>query len=276
MTFFTSRSRRLPAVAGRVALCIVALACRSGSPSQPVLRPVEDSRAPTARRADLEAMAAQAEQAAANTTGDAALRTRKQAEAEMLRARLRDGDFNVGDRIYVEMRGGQEPFADTVTVRPGRVISLPDMPDISLQGVLRSELQDHLTREVARYIRNPDVHARTFIRVAVLGAIGKQGFYTFPADMLFTEAIMQAGGPREDSNLEDVEIRRSERVVLAKEDLRRAMQEGWTLDQMSLRAGDEVVVGQERNTDWWRVLRIASMGLSVVFLTIRAIDLFKN
>jgi hypothetical protein len=117
-------------------------------------------------------MAAQAEQTVASAS-DAGLRTRKQAEAEMLRARLRDGDFNVGDRIYVEMRGGQQPFADSVTVRPGRVISLPDMPDIPLQGVLRSELQDHLTREVGRYIRNPDVRARTFIRVAVLGAIGK-------------------------------------------------------------------------------------------------------
>jgi protein involved in polysaccharide export with SLBB domain len=221
-------------------------------------------------------MVAQAEQAAANAAGDAGLRTRKQAEAEMLRSRLRDGDFNVGDRIYVEMRGGQEPFADTVTVRPGRVISLPDMPDISLQGVLRSELQDHLTREVGRYIRNPDVRARTFIRVAVLGAIGKQGFYTFPADMLFTDAIMQAGGPREDTNLEDVQVRRSTRVVLAKEDSQQAIREGWTLDQMSLRAGDEVLVGEKHEINWWRALRVASIGLSVTFLVIRLVGYFKD
>jgi protein involved in polysaccharide export with SLBB domain len=220
-------------------------------------------------------MAAQAEQTVASAS-DAGLRTRKQAEAEMLRTRLRDGDFNVGDRIYVEMRGGQQPFADTVTVRPGRVLSLPDMPDIPLQGVLRSELQDHLTREVARYIRNPDVRARTFIRVAVLGAIGKQGFYTFPADMLFTDAIMQAGGPREDTNLEDVEIRRTTRVVLAKEESQRAIREGWTLDQMSLRAGDEVVVGEKRDVNWWRLLRIASIAISTTFAVIRLIDLFKD
>jgi protein involved in polysaccharide export with SLBB domain len=220
-------------------------------------------------------MAAQAEQTVASAS-DAGLRTRKQAEAEMLRTRLRDGDFNVGDRIYVEMRGGQEPFADTVAVRPGRVISLPDMPDIPLQGVLRSELQDHLTREVGRYIRNPDVRAQTFIRVALLGAIGKQGFYTFPADMLFTDAIMQAGGPREDTDLEDVEIRRTARVVLPKEESLRAIREGWTLDQMSLRAGDEVVVGEKREVNWWRVFRITSIAISATFAVIRLIDLFRD
>src|ERR671939_1974922 len=107
MTVSTLKSRRWTAVAGRVALCIVALACRGSAATQPVPRPADDSRTPTAQRAELEAMARQAEQTVA-TASDAGLRTRKQAEAEMLRARLRDGDFNVGDRIYVEMRGGQE------------------------------------------------------------------------------------------------------------------------------------------------------------------------
>jgi protein involved in polysaccharide export with SLBB domain len=212
-------------------------------------------------------MAKAAEHAAQNAGTDAEARSRKQAEATALRDRLRDGDFNVGDRIYLELRGGQEPFADTVVVRPGRVISLPNMPDISLQGVLRSELQGYLEREVARYIRSPEVRAQTYIRVSLGGpGVDKQGFYNFPSEMLFTDAIMQAGGLSPSSDVNDIQVKRGKEVVLAKNDSRRAIRDGWTLDQMSLRGGDQIVIGSRQGFDWWRTFRIVTLVLSSVLL----------
>jgi hypothetical protein len=173
------------------------------------------SQPPSAQRAELDSAARRAEEEASRAGGDAGLRSRKQAEASALRERLRDGDFGVGERIYVEMRGAEVPFADTVTVRAGRVITIATLPEISLRGVLRSELQSHLTREIGRYVRDPKVTATSWVRVSVLGAIGQQGFYAFPADILLTDALMRAGGMREDTNLDKIKIKRGGREVVS-------------------------------------------------------------
>lgn len=227
------------------------------------------SRPVSAQRAALDSAARAAEQEAARAGADAGLRSRKQAEASALHERLRDGDFGVGERIYVEMRGAEEPFADTVTVRAGRMITVGTLPEISLQGVLRTELQDHLTREIGRYVRDPKVTATSWVRVSVLGAIGQQGFYAFPADILLTDALMRAGGMREDTNLDKITVKRGTREVVSEEEARLAIREGRTLDQLDVRAGDEITVGEKRQIRWQTVLRTVSIGVSLIFLVIR-------
>jgi protein involved in polysaccharide export with SLBB domain len=167
------------------------------------------------------------------------------------------------------MRGAEVPFADTVTVRAGRVITIGTLPEISLRGVLRSELQSHLTREIGRYVRDPKVTATSWVRVSVLGAIGQQGFYAFPADILLTDALMRAGGMREDTNLDKIKIKRGGREVVSEEEARLAIREGRTLDQLDVRAGDEITVGNKRNVNWQTVLRTVSIGVSLIFLVVR-------
>ena len=80
------------------------------------------------------------------------------AERLMLQDRLANGDFQVGDRIALIVL--QDPtLTDTFTVKEGRTITLPNIPDISLHGVLRSEVQDYLTAELGKYLREPTVEA---------------------------------------------------------------------------------------------------------------------
>src|SRR5919112_3875509 len=101
MTISTFSSRLRAAAAGEVALFIVALAFAVPAQAQQGGDPVADStRSAQAQRADLDSMARAAELVARNAGSDAALRTRKLAEAEAIRTRLRDGDFSVGDRIF--------------------------------------------------------------------------------------------------------------------------------------------------------------------------------
>ena len=228
-----------------------------------------------AQRAELEAAAVRAEQEAAQAGGNAGVRSRKQAEASALRERLRDGDFRVGDRIYVEMRGAEQPFVDTVTVRAGQTVSIAPLPEISLHGVLRSELEAHLKKEIARYVREPQVTAISFVRVSVLGAVGQQGFYTFPADILLTDALMQSGGITPKSDLDRIEVKRGTREIIAEEEARRAIRDGRTLDQLDIRAGDEITVGENRKTNWYTVFRTAGIALGLV-LTIVTIGDRRN
>jgi hypothetical protein len=233
-----------------------------GSSAQPV----------AAQRAELELAAQRAEQEAAQPGADAGTRSRKEAVANALRERLREGDFGVGERIFVEMRGAEVPFADTVTVRAGKVITIGTLPEISLHGVLRSELQGHLTREIGRYVRDPKVTATSWVRVSVLGSVGQQGFYAFPADILLTDALMRSGGMREDTDLNKITIKRAGREVVSKDEARLAIREGRTLDQLDVRAGDEITVGQKRQVRWALVLRTVTVLLTVFFLIQRLTD----
>jgi protein involved in polysaccharide export with SLBB domain len=244
-------------------LLVTATACASsrGSSVLPVQPPMSDSMRAGPSRAELEAMAAQADRDAQAAT-DPDVKRQKQAEAASLHDRLTNGDFHAGDRIALVVRG-DSTLTDTVTVRGGRVIQLPNLPDISLQGVLHSELDPYLTKELAKYLRNPEVRAQSLIQIAVLGPVGKPGFYNLPTDLTLTDAIMLAGGPGQQSNVNDTRIVRSNKEVYGSEAVQRAFTSGTTLDQMSLRAGDQIVVGEKGKKDWLRILQVVSLAAGI-------------
>ncbi len=159
----------------------------------------------------------------------------------MIRARLEGGDLQVGDQIEISVVG-QAAFSDTFVVASGRVLSLPGLPDIPLQGVLRSEAQEYLTKQLSRYIREPQVRVRTKIRLSVYGSVGRPGYLQIPADLRADDAIMAAGGPALDADLKKIFVRRGTTEIWPPEALLEAMRQGLTLDQLNLRAGDELVL----------------------------------
>ena len=233
--------------------------------------PANDSARAGPTRATLQAQLEQDERDA-KAASSADVRADKAAEAERIRARLRDGDFQVGDRIAIQIRG-DTAITDTVTVRAGRVIQLRNLPDISLQGVLHSELDGYLTKQVGLYVKHPDVQATSLVQLAVLGPVGRPGFYSVPIDMTLTDLIMLAGGPGAGSNINKTEVKRDNKVAYKEAAVRRALAGGMTLDQMNLRAGDQIIVGEGGRTDWLRVVQIGSiaagLALSIYAITHR-------
>ncbi len=192
-------------------------------------------------RKDLSDLLAKYEQAAQSDAYSSSLRAQAARDAALIRQRLKEGDFHVGDRIYLSVQG-EEALTDTFTVAGGSVIRLPVIGDISLQGVLRSELEDYLTNQLARFIKEPRVSTQSLMRVAVLGQVGRPGFYVLPSTTLITEALMAAGGPRDDAKIDDLKIERADDVIWDGEPLQTAMTQGRTLDQMNLQAGDQIVI----------------------------------
>jgi protein involved in polysaccharide export with SLBB domain len=192
-------------------------------------------------RADLEDLLARFEQTATSSAYSSTLRAQARAEAALIRQRLEEGDIRVGDRILLVVEG-HEQLTDTFTVVAGRAIVLPDIGEVPLTGVLRSELQQHMTEQIRRFIRNPVVHARSLIRLEILGAVGTPGFFTIPSDMLITDALMIAGGPAGNAQMDRIRIERGRDVIWAGDRLREAVIEGRTLDQLSVRAGDSIHV----------------------------------
>src|SRR5437879_9398832 len=110
-------------------------------------------RVALAGRHDLDSLAAVAAKQAADPTRDQAERARNSSTASAIRARLQEGDFRVGDRIVVFVRG-DTALSNTFLVREGVVLKLPSLPDISLMGVLRSEAEGRIRQTIATYLRD--------------------------------------------------------------------------------------------------------------------------
>ncbi len=201
--------------------------------------PIENSDGLQASRQDLTTLLAELEQAA--RAGNREERQVAEARAARVRQRLDQGDFRAGDQINLEVRGEPNLSGDYV-VEPGPSLVLPDVGDVSLAGVLRSELQDHLRRELGRVLQNPNVRTRTMIRLGIIGEVGSPGFFAIPASAVLEDAVMTAGGPTRQANLNRIRIERSGEVVWKDDPLQEAMLEAQTLDQLNLQAGDRIVI----------------------------------
>ena len=178
-------------------------------------------------------------------------------EAWLLRQRLEKGDFQDGDRIVFALEGNAlmpkdfPGIPDTLTVRAGRRLQFPRMADLSLDGVLRSELNDKLTEHFAIYFRSPSVRSTPLLRIAVLGTVGKPGYVYTLADAPLSDLIMQAGGPSSNANMAGIQIRRGADVIWNDQDTRAALADGMSLDRLHLRAGDEVFIPGQRDISWF-------------------------
>lgn len=200
-----------------------------------------DVRGPELTREELGELLTRLEEAANAPGYSREIRNQAAREASYVRERLESGDFRVGDRIVLQVRG-EPQLSDTLTVTGSQTLDLPEIGPVSLAGVLRSELQGYLTETLGQYLREPDVRASALIRIAVLGAVGNPGFFTLPASALLEDALMRAGGPGGTADLGDLRVQRGDETVWEGELLQRAMVEGRTLDQLSLQAGDRIIV----------------------------------
>jgi protein involved in polysaccharide export with SLBB domain len=210
-----------------------------------------------ATRKELEGQAQRLEQLMQSGAADGQQRSEARAQVAAMRARLTDGDFQVGDRIALavervsqqaERTGPTDPgsveqqLCDTFTVGSGKELTLPVIGVVALRGVLRSELEQRLSREIAGFIREPVVHARPLIRLSVQGGVARPGYYSLPADAVLSDALMAAGGPAPEAKITKLRIERNGKPIWQGDLLRQAIAEGRTLDEMSLRAGDQFVI----------------------------------
>lgn len=216
-------------------------------------------------RDSLQSLLATYERSAGSGRLDPQMRARARYESELIRQRLSQGDFQVGDRVMLRVEG-EEALTDTFRVNSAVALDLPSIGETSVRGLLRSELEPHLREYVGRFIRNPVVRAQPLIRVSVLGDVGAPGFYVLPADVLVTDALMTAGGPTRSSELTDVRIERGGEEIWGGEPLQTAIIEGRTLDQLSLQAGDRIVVPEDKGPAYTRILAGLGAISSVAYL----------
>lgn len=178
--------------------------------------------------------------------------------ALQIKTRLSEGDFRRGDRIALMVQA-ESTLTDTFTVSSGPELILPPPTtgSLSLEGVLRSELQDKLAAYIGRFRNNPMVRAQPLLRIAVQGEVANGGIYAVSADAQLADALMAAGGTTEFAKANHVAIARNGTTF-------------WTgtafdtdLDALGLRDGDQIVVGSTRPGKGMDALRVTALIISI-------------
>src|ERR1041385_327031 len=96
-----------------------------------------DASRPGITRAALEELKSRYENAAESPAYSTNLRARARLQADVIKTRLAEGDFQAGDRVAISV-DGQESMTNTFDVGNGRLLLLPGVGNVSLNGVLRS------------------------------------------------------------------------------------------------------------------------------------------
>ena len=175
-------------------------------------------------------------------------------------ARASHGEFEQGDQILLEVEGDTQ-FTHAFTVGPGPAMTLPVIGAIPLGGVRRAEVETYLTQQVARYVKNPIVHAKVLVRIGVLGEVEHPGFYSVPSGAVVSDALMAASGPTKDANFGSAHIERDGNALYEGRAFQEAMTQGMTVDAMGLRAGDRIVVPRRNDTE--RTVRIIGVLITI-------------
>jgi protein involved in polysaccharide export with SLBB domain len=265
---------------GFVALGLVMLALPSPGASQSVISQADSAaRRLMARRDELNALAQILDSVAEAPSTGVGDRNAARPLAARIRARLEAGDFQAGDRVVVRAptgvgdtfattnaparTAGDLGIADTFPVQFGPALVLPSIGEIPLRGVLRSELEDQVTRYVSRLVRDPEVHARALMRLSVQGEVAKPGYYSVLPESPLADLVTAAGGYTTNAKLDQLKIQRGDVTILEKERLRLLMAQGTTLDAAGIRPGDELIVPKKKNTDVLEGFRLAAVLLGI-------------
>jgi hypothetical protein len=220
-------------------------------------------------REELQAALDEIQRGLASTAYSASLKAAKQAEADVIRNRLEEGDFRAGDEIKVTVL--LEPGLSAVyTVTSSRTIVLPGNTEISVRKVLRSEIQAYLTTELKRVVNDPSVTAESSVRISIFGGVGHPGFYNAPANMLLSSVIQTiGGGPANNYQPKKSQIIRNGIVVVDGPEFSDALFKGRTLDQLNIQAGDVIQVAiKPASALFWRIVGGLTAVSGVIYLLI--------
>ncbi len=226
-----------------------------------------------ATRAELTARVADLQGQQSSARGASLGRLRREWSA--IQQRLQTGDFRVGDRFVVSVRM-DSVRTDTVLVRDSLRVLVLNLPEVSVAGVLRSELETHINAHVARFVRNASVRTSVLTRVSVLGAVLRPGFYYAAPDRPVSDLLMLAGGPLPDAKTDQFEATRGATKLVDSKAAKRIVKDGSTLEEVDIQSGDEVRFAQRRKVNWGLVVQLAFVASSLFFAALQFIQWYYS
>jgi hypothetical protein len=195
-------------------------------------------------------------------------------EAFVLRSRLSEGDFSVGDAVIIQYEGpvfGPSALRrDSLIVQAGKTLVLgAPMGDLGLTGVLRFELEDSVRARLNKYYKEQSVRVTPLIRLSISGGARNTGFYQFRTDALLSDVTMRAGGATAPGTVEEITIKRGDKVIWGASDVQTALTGGMTISGLDLQAGDDIVFAQAPTNLWKSIWPYTTSALGLILLILR-------
>jgi len=126
--------------------------------------------------------------------------------------------IGAGDTLEITLWEGTKPIKEEILVRANGKISFGFVEDLPVNGLTPSQLDARLTADLKQYVKKSriDVVVKKYNSkfVQVLGAVlyngpgTGPGLYKLHGKSTVLEVISRAGGPAQNANLNDVQIRR--------------------------------------------------------------------
>ena len=192
-------------------------------------------------------------------------RTAAERSIQAIGRRLRDGDVYPGDVVQLSVVG-EERWTLPHTVTPQRTLALEAIDPIDVSGVLHSELEESIARQLSRYLRDPRVQVDVLKRIGVTGQVARPGFYTITGSALVSEAVMLAGGPGGNANVDKIRFRR---LGADLEVPNNVVWQSMSLDDLGVQSGDEMFIPQSGSAFGRFALAALGVALSLTFLAVR-------
>ena len=97
-----------------------------------------------------------------------------------------------------------------------------------------------------------------------MGAVNKPGYYQLPADIAMADAIMIAGGPTQNADVSRTQMKRGTDVLYSSALLGQEVAKGATLDQLNIRPGDQIEIGERHKTNWGMIASIVGITAGLI------------
>ncbi|MFV1988051.1 MAG: polysaccharide biosynthesis/export family protein [Gemmatimonadota bacterium] len=179
--------------------------------------------------------------------------------------RLRGGDVHPGDVVQLRV-SGEDRWTSDHTVTPLQNLALEAIDPVDVSDVLYSELEEKISLQLARYLRDPRVEVLVLKRIGVTGFVARPGFYTIDGSSLVSDAVMLAGGPGSGSNVSTIQFRRMGVPLAIPPGV---VWQSMSLDDLGVQSGDEMYVPQSGSAFFRFLLVALGVVLTITLISIR-------
>ena len=191
--------------------------------------------------------------------------------AERAPARSSDGIIKAGDVLKITVVNNRL-FSGVYVVSSDGTLPYPFMKKDKVAGWTMSNLEYQIANKIAPVLLAPpfvivDRAAYFSIRVSILGQIKKPGFLEVPNGIDLQGALWMAGGPRENSDLTNIQVQRigpDGNLELTVVNLEKFLFEGRAADLVRMQEGDLIIVKGAPNADKVKVFGEVSKSGSYV------------
>ena len=179
------------------------------------------------------------------------------------------------DVVAVHFRYTPE-YNVTATVQPDGFISIEVVGDVKVGGLTLEEASAAIATQAGARLRDPEVvvHLKDFVKphFVVAGEVNHPGTYDLRGQVTTVQAIAMSGGFKESSKQSKVILLRrinDDYAEVKIVDLKKMMSPAKIREDITLRPDDMLVVPKNTISKLEPIVRVGSMGLYGIALTLR-------